>query len=82
MRGVSMRVVRISLAIAVLVALVGLAQAQQAAQAALPTPSVKVGAMAPDFTLKDQNGKPVSLKDFRGKKNVALAFYVFSFSPN
>jgi cytochrome oxidase Cu insertion factor (SCO1/SenC/PrrC family) len=77
-----MRVVRISLAIAVLVALVGSAQAQQAAQAALPVPSVKVGEMAPDFTLKDQNGKPVSLKDFRGKQNVALAFYVFAFSPN
>jgi len=77
-----MKVVRISVAIAMLIALVSSAQAQQAAQAALPTPSVKVGQMAPDFTLKDQNGKPVSLKDFRGKQNVALAFYVFAFSPN
>ena len=82
MRGVSMRVLRISVAVAVLVALVGSAQAQQATQAALPTPSVKVGEMAPDFTLKDQNGKPVSLNDFKGKQNVALAFYVFAFSPN
>ena len=77
-----MKVLRISVAIALLAALVGSVQAQQAAQAALPTPSVKVGEMAPDFTLKDQNGKPVSLKDFRGKQNVALAFYVFAFSPN
>jgi len=76
-----MRVLRISVAVVVLVALVSLAQAQQAAQAALPEPSVKVGQMAPDFTLKDQNGKQVSLNDFRGKQNVAVAFYVFAFSP-
>ena len=77
-----MRVLRISVAVVVFVALVSLAQAQQAAQAALPAPSVKVGEMAPDFTLKDQNRKAVSLQDFRGKQNVALAFYVFAFSPN
>ena len=32
------------------------------------------GQKAPDFTTKDQNGKPVSLKDFKGKK-VVLYFY-------
>lgn len=32
------------------------------------------GAKAPDFKTKDQNGKVVSLKDFRGKK-VVLYFY-------
>lgn len=32
------------------------------------------GEKAPDFKAKDQNGKPVSLKDFRGKK-VVLYFY-------
>ena len=40
----------------------------------------KVGDMAPDFTLQDQNGKKVSLRDFRGKQNVALAFYIFAFT--
>ena len=45
-----------------------------------PPPKVKVGDMAPDFTLQDQNGKKVSLHDFRGKKNVALAFYIFAFT--
>jgi len=45
-----------------------------------PTPTVKVGDMAPDFKLTDQNGKDVSLSDFRGQKNVALAFYVFAFT--
>ena len=34
----------------------------------------EVGAEAPDFTLKDQNGEDVSLFDFRGKK-VVLYFY-------
>ena len=32
------------------------------------------GDKAPDFTSKDQNGKPVSLADFKGKK-VVLYFY-------
>jgi peroxiredoxin len=46
----------------------------------MPPPKIKVGDMAPDFILQDQNGKKVSLKDFRGKKNVALAFYIFAFT--
>ncbi len=46
----------------------------------MPAPKVKVGDVAPDFTLRDQNGKEVSLHDFRGKKNVALAFYIFAFT--
>ena len=45
-----------------------------------PPPAIKVGDMAPDFTLPDQNGNKVSLRDFRGKKNVALAFYIFAFT--
>ena len=43
-------------------------------------PRIKVGDMAPDFTLPDQGGKKISLHDFRGKKNVALAFYIFAFT--
>ena len=45
-----------------------------------PPPKIKVGDVAPDFTLTDQNGKAVSLHDFKGKKNVALAFYIFAFT--
>jgi cytochrome oxidase Cu insertion factor (SCO1/SenC/PrrC family) len=44
---------------------------------------IKVGDVAPDFTLVEYDGhsvKPVSLHDFRGKKNVALAFFVFAFT--
>ena len=47
---------------------------------AMPEPAVKVGDVAPDFTLRDTHGKQVSLHDFRGKKNVALAFYIFAFT--
>lgn len=54
--------------------------AQGAKRPAPPEPKFKVGEMAPDFTLLDQNRKPVKLSDFRGKKNVALAFIVFAFT--
>ncbi len=44
----------------------------------------KVGDMAPDFTLKYADGskglKEVKLSDYRAKKNVVLAFYVFAFT--
>jgi thioredoxin-dependent peroxiredoxin len=36
---------------------------------------IKVGDIAPDFTLPSQNGTTVSLRDFRGKKAVVLYFY-------
>ncbi len=49
-------------------------------QATPPTTNLKVGDAAPDFTLHDQNNKPVKLSDFRGKKNVVLAFYVLAFT--
>ncbi len=42
---------------------------------------IEVGAIAPDFTLKDQDQKEVRLSDFRGKKSVVLAFYPLDWSP-
>jgi cytochrome oxidase Cu insertion factor (SCO1/SenC/PrrC family) len=45
---------------------------------------IKVGDVAPDFTLLAFDGQkvaPISLHDYKGKKNVALAFYVFAFTP-
>ena len=41
----------------------------------------KIGNMAPAFTLKNQDGQKVSLKDFRGKKNVLLYFYPKAMTP-
>jgi peroxiredoxin len=41
---------------------------------------LKVGDEAPDFTLRDQNNKEVKLSDFKGKKNVILAFFPAAFT--
>lgn len=43
----------------------------------------KVGDVAPDFTLKYFDGgnlKDLKLSDYRGKKNVVLAFFIFAFT--
>ena len=45
-----------------------------------PEPNIKVGDTFPDFTLIDQNRNKVSLHDFKGKKNVVVAFVVFAFT--
>lgn len=48
-----------------------------------PPMKLKVGDTAPEFTLLAFDGKElkkVSLQDYRGKKNVALAFFVFAFT--
>ncbi len=72
---------RVILVAASLVVAAGAQTAKPAAQVAPPPePKVKVGEMAPDFKLLDQNRKEVNLSDFRGKKNVVLAFYVFAFT--
>ena len=58
------------------------------ARTAPPAPhtNLKVGQAAPDFTLPstavgpDGRGLRFKLSDFKGKKNVVLAFYVFAFT--
>ncbi len=45
-----------------------------------PTTHLKVGDEAPDFELTDTAGKKVKLSEFKGKKNVVLAFYVLAFT--
>jgi AhpC/TSA family protein len=58
---------------------------QQATPVA-PHTNLKVGQAAPDFTLPSTivgaDGKRMryKLSDFKGKKNVVLAFYVFAFT--
>jgi peroxiredoxin len=42
--------------------------------------SLKAGDVAPDFTLLGNDWKKVKLSDYRGKKNVILAFYVLAFT--
>jgi len=58
-------------------------QAQSKVQKEAAPMKLKVGDTAPDFTLLAFDGKElkkVSLQDYRGKKNVALAFFVFAFT--
>lgn len=43
--------------------------------------TLKVGDMAPEFELMDENKNKVKLSDFRGKKSVVLLFYPMDFSP-
>ena len=42
---------------------------------------VKVGDEAPDFTLPSHLGKHITLSQYRGKKNVLLAFYPLNWTP-
>lgn len=49
-------------------------------QPAAPQTQLKVGDRAPDFELTDTEGQKVRLSDYRGKKNVVLAFYVLAFT--
>ena len=65
-----------------LIVTVGLLAFSAFGQAA-PTPppmTLKVGDIAPDFTLPDTAGNKVKLSDFRGKNNVVLAFFVLAFT--
>jgi cytochrome oxidase Cu insertion factor (SCO1/SenC/PrrC family) len=69
----------IGMVLAALVSLAGVAQEKEAPQPL----KIKVGDVAPDFTLLEYDGtktKAVSLHDFKGKKQVALAFFVFAFT--
>ena len=69
-------------------ALAGTSYAQGPNAAPPPPPSVKVGQVAPDFSaqyLSMDNGRPgfktVKLSDYKGQKNVVLAFFPAAFSP-
>ena len=37
--------------------------------------SLRLGDIAPDFSLTDVSGNQIKLADFKGKKNVVLVFY-------
>lgn len=48
---------------------------------AVTTPDMlKTGMIAPDFTLKDEEGVDRNLSDYLGKKSIVLAFYPKDFT--
>jgi peroxiredoxin len=83
-----LRTVPLALVVCLLTA--ALASGQTPGASAPPPPSVKTGDTAPDFTASyltaaDANGrrdrKSVKLSEFKGQKNVVLAFFPAAFSP-
>ena len=60
------------------IALVGSVQAQ--GQAPAPQPTLKVGDMAPDFSLQGSDGKTHKLSDYRGKSAVVAAWFPKAFT--
>jgi len=83
-----MRKVGISVAVVLLLALSvilppKISHQLLADQPARPEMKLKVGDMAPDFKMQYFDGKElkdVTLGQYRGKKNVVLAFYIFAFT--
>ncbi|MGI8836931.1 MAG: redoxin domain-containing protein [Pyrinomonadaceae bacterium] len=54
---------------------VSMAAKMQTPSASSRSSPIGVGNMAPDLTLKDQNGRKVKLSAARGKSPVVLVFY-------
>ena len=45
------------------------------------TTTPDIGQTVPDFRLRGPGGQPVSLSEYRGKKNVVIVFFPLAFSP-
>jgi peroxiredoxin len=45
-----------------------------------PKTHLKIGDTAPDLKLPSTTGKDISLSDYRGKKNVVVAFFPAAFT--
>ena len=73
---------RIVTALAGLLLLLGLAgqSTATAQEEAVAKTNLKVGDVAPDFTLLSDKWEQVKLSEYRAKKTVILAFYVLAFT--
>ncbi len=58
-----------------------MAKAEEALAKKMPSPGLKVGELAPDFTLPDAQGNPVTLSDALDDGPVILAFYRGAWCP-
>ncbi len=72
----SARVAVWTLAAVMMMAPLGLATAQDEAAVEL-----KVGDAAPDFSLPGSDGQTYTLSQFKGEKEVVLAFFFKAFTP-
>lgn len=71
----------IILPLAAVISTVVMGQATTSANATAPTSTkLKVGDMAPDFTLPATTGDKLTLSSFRGKQTVVLAFFPAAFT--
>lgn len=74
------RVISTASAALLVLAFLPFAAHAQDQQPAIATTNLKVGDVAPDFTLPSDQNTSVSLSSYRGKKSVILAFYVLAFT--
>jgi AhpC/TSA family len=78
-----MKKLAISVALLLSLAAMIVPPAQVRADEQTPPMKLKVGDVAPDFKLQYFDGhelKDVALSQYRGQKNVVLAFYIFAFT--
>jgi cytochrome oxidase Cu insertion factor (SCO1/SenC/PrrC family) len=74
------RILKVLGGVVLLILLAGQFPAASQEKETITKTNLKVGDTAPDFTLLGNDWKPVKLSDYRGKKNVILAFYVLAFT--
>jgi hypothetical protein len=70
----------LALSVVLAASLVVPARPLQAQKQEIAKITLKVGEVAPNFTLLSDQWKTVKLSDYRGKKNVFLAIYVLAFT--
>ena len=56
------------------------AELRKLAESGIAKDALQIGGKAPDFTLPSTQGKPVTLSEYKGKKNVVLAFFPAAFT--
>ena len=73
--------IRLNVSILAVILMTAILIATSSGEEAVTTSNtLKVGMIAPDFTLKDEEGVERNLSDYLGKKSVVLAFYPKDFT--